>query len=58
MPINSQRFNSLIGFRQTLTEMQKIKICCPECEQKIQAKLNEIQDYLESDCEIGVVTPD
>ena len=57
MTINSQKFNELIGRRHILQEMLKTKLLddCPCCKEKIQLQLINIQYYLESGCEMGIV---
>lgn len=55
MTITSQRFNTLISLKRTMSEIQKTKILCPECEKKVQKLLNEIQENIECSCEMGVV---
>ena len=56
MPIQSEKFNNLIGRRNTLLEIQKADILCPGCEGRVQRQLAAIQEFLESDSEMGVVT--
>jgi hypothetical protein len=56
--MNSTTFNALNEEKRMLIKMQSFETLCSECNEKIQERLNAVQDEIEEACEMLVVTND
>ena len=54
--MKSATFNALNEEKQLLLKMQTFETLCSECCDKIQERLNAVQDEIEEGCMMGVVT--